>query len=506
MPSPVPRRLLRRGLVAAAVVLVVAGGATAFILLHAPGNVSHPNLQFTQPTTTSAPPPRPHKRRHVVDNFLWPWYGYDAGRTRFFAAPAKLAPPLHVGWRFGDGALLEFPPVISGHRLFVLDDNGVARALNTVNGHVIWHRAVGTLAASSPAIARRAGVVLMPVLSAHGHSPGGGSIVALSIKTGRFAWSRPIAAGSESSPIVSGHTVYFGDQGGTLRAMDVRTGHQYWTYHSSAAIKGGPALVGGVLYFGDYAGRAYAVRARDGHQIWAVGTDGAHFGFGSGQFYSTPAVAFGRVYMGNTDGRVYSFGARNGALAWATGTGAYVYASPAVADLPGLGPTVYIGSYDGNMYAFNAQSGAVRWRHPSGGKISGAATVLGKVVYYSDLGTKTTIGVDAVTGRTVFRFPDGAFTPVIADQSAIYLDGYGQIYQLLPGRSPAAKATGRNHRANAAKRRANARKNRARQRHGRRGRAASTRRRRAHAARHRHVPRAAGKAPRHRKNAARKRK
>jgi outer membrane protein assembly factor BamB len=491
MPSPVPRRLLRRGLVAAAVVLVMAGGATAFILLHAPGNVSHPNLEFTQPATTSAPAPRPRKRRHAVDRFLWPWYGYDAGRTRFFAAPAKLAPPLHVGWRFGDGALLEFPPVISGHRLYVLDDNGVARAVNTVNGHVIWHRSVGTLAASSPAIARRAGVVLMPVLSVHGRSPGGGSFVALSMKTGRVAWSRPIAAGSESSPIVSGHTVYFGDQGGTLRAMDVRTGHQYWTYHSSGAIKGGPALVGGVLYFGDYAGRAYAVRARDGHQVWAVGTDGAHFGFGSGQFYSTPAVAFGRVYMGNTDGRVYSFGARNGALAWATGTGAYVYASPAVADVPGLGPTVYIGSYDGNLYAFNAQSGAVRWRHPAGGKISGAATVLGKVVYYSDLGSKTTSGLDAVTGRTVFQFPDGAFTPVIADQNAIYLDGYGRIYQLLPGRRPAARTK--------------ARKIGAKQHHGRRHRrAASAHRRRARTVKRHH--RAVRKARRHRKNAARKRK
>ncbi len=105
------------------------------------------------------------------------------------------------------------------------------------------------------------------------------------------------------------------------------------------AIKGGPALVGGVLYFGDYSGHAYAVRAVNGHQVWAVGTDGAHFGFGSGQFYATPAVAFGRVYMGNTDGRVYSFGARTGALAWATGTGAYVYASAAVADPKGLGPT-----------------------------------------------------------------------------------------------------------------------------------------------------------------------
>jgi outer membrane protein assembly factor BamB len=140
--------------------------------------------------------------------------------------------------------------------------------------------------------------------------------------------------------------------------------------------------------------------------------------------------------MGNTDGRVYSFGARNGALAWATGTGAYVYASASVAETPGLGPTLYVGSYDGNFYAFNARSGAVRWRHPAGGRISGSSTVIGNVVYFSDLGTKTTTGLNATTGHTVFSFPDGAFTPVIADYHAIYLDGYGVLYQMLPGGPP----------------------------------------------------------------------
>ena len=35
------------------------------------------------------------------------------------------------------------------------------------------------------------------------------------------------------------------------------------------------------------------------------------------------------------------------------------------------------------------------------------------------------------TGRPVFTFPDGAFNPVIADQTAIYLDGYGEMYQML---------------------------------------------------------------------------
>jgi outer membrane protein assembly factor BamB len=436
MPSPVPRRLLRRGLVAGAVLLVALGAVIAFVLLHEPGNVSHPNVEFTRPTVTQPPPPAAKPRRVVADNFQWPWYGFDSGRTRVFAAATKLHPPLRVGWRYNDGGLLEFPPVIYQTTLYLLDDNGWAKAVNTQNGRVRWARPVGTLAAASPAVAAKAGLVLMPVLSTHGHGPGAGQFLAVSIKNGHTVWSHPLPAGSESSPIVHGETVYFGDQSGTLSALNIGNGHLDWTYHAAGAIKGGPAFADGNLYFGDYAGRAYAVRASNGHQVWAVGTDGAHFGFGSGQFYSSPAVAFGRVYMGNTDGRMYSFGARDGALAWATGTGAYIYASPAVADTPGLGPTVYAGSYDGNFYAFNAQSGAIRWSHPAGGKISGSATIVDGVVYYSDLGSKTTVGLNSQTGRQVFSFPDGAFNPVIADYGAIYLDGYQTVYELLPVTNP----------------------------------------------------------------------
>jgi outer membrane protein assembly factor BamB len=138
---------------------------------------------------------------------------------------------------------------------------------------------------------------------------------------------------------------------------------------------------------------------------------------------------------------VYSFAAKTGQLAWATGTGAYVYASPAVADVPGLGPTVYEGSYDGGFYAFDARSGAVRWRHPAGGKISGSATVVGHIVYFSDLGAKNTQGLDARTGHRVFFFGDGAFNPVVADYSTVYLTGYTKLYQMIPRRAAALSAS-----------------------------------------------------------------
>lgn len=435
MPSP-GLRLRRRGLVAVAVLLLALGGTVAFVLLHAPGNVSHPNVEFTATSTTTTRATST-ARPVVVNNFEWPRYGFDTGRTRVLPNSA-LAPPFHVGWRYDDGALLEFPPVIYRNTLFFIDDNGWAHAVDKLNGRQLWQQHLGTLAAASPALGIPQQLVFIPVLSTHGTSPGDGRFVALSMATGRVVWSLSLPAGSESSPLAWGSTVYFGDQGGTLYSVNARDGHVNWTYHASGAIKGGPALAGGVLYFGDYAGRVYAVSAANGQQVWAVSTNGTQFGFGSGQFYSTPAVAFGRVYMGNTDGRVYSFAQHSGQLAWATATGAYVYASAAAQNIPGLGPTVYLGSYDGNFYAFDARSGAIRWEHNAGGKVSGSATIVGDVVYYSDLGLRTSAGLNVRTGKQVFSFPDGAFNPVVADDRAVYLIGYEAIYELLPSSPPAS--------------------------------------------------------------------
>src|SRR5438270_5737986 len=100
MPSLWSRRWLRWGLVAVAVLLLALVVAVAVLLLHSPGNVSHPNVEFTRPAT-AAPTAAPKAL------FEWPRYGYDAARTRDFQSGRKLDPPFRVGWKFDDFALLE---------------------------------------------------------------------------------------------------------------------------------------------------------------------------------------------------------------------------------------------------------------------------------------------------------------------------------------------------------------------------------------------------------------
>ena len=222
---------------------------------------------------------------------------------------------------------------------------------------------------------------------------------------------------------MNGNLLIFGSEDGTVYALNKANGKTVWTYSASGAVKAAIALSGGRLYFGDYGGSVQAISARTGKRIWQSSQ--------SGTFYSTAAVAWGRVFLGSTDGRMYSF-TTTGDLAWARQTGNYVYASPAAADVPGLGPTVYAGSYDGTFYAWNAKNGNSRWTWDAGGKISGGSVVIGNLVWFSDLGNKRVIALDSKTGRFVFKIGTGAFNPAVTDGQTMYLVGYGDLFAFKP--------------------------------------------------------------------------
>lgn len=419
----------------AAIVVLVAAG-TVFALTR-DGDVSNPDVSFQdEPTSTPVPDTAPpttkkgkkHKKTDPLRNFVWPTYGYTPDRRRYLDVSWRIRPPFKRRWFYNGHALLEFPPVMAKGKLFLLKDDGTAVALNKATGRIVWQRRVGTLAAASPGYG--GGRVFVPVLNRARRKLG--AIDALRGRDGKLEWSKPIPSRTESSPLFADNKVYVGSENGTVYALGAKDGHVIWTFHASGAVKGGVALSQGRLYFGDYSGRVYAIRQTNGSKVWSTGTSGSLFGLRSGQFYSSPAVAFGRVYIGNTDGHMYSFGADKGKLAWTKGTGSYVYASPAVAKLPGGRPTVYFGSYDGTFYAVDARSGSVRWKHPDGGKISGSPTVIGNIVYFSNLGRHDTTGLNARSGRQVFHFRAGAFNPVISDGRDIFLTGNSSVTSLRP--------------------------------------------------------------------------
>lgn len=406
----------------AALAAVIVGGTIGGYLYERQrtGNVYHPHARFL-----AQPAPRLAARGSAGSS--WPLYGYDKAHTRFFPAPESLRPPFKRLWVHDSGSLLEFPPVIYGELIFQLADDGVLTALHRRTGQVAWERRLGQLSASSPAVTSN--TVYVTILET-GRQPDPGGVFALDSANGAIRWWRALPAPSESSPLIDHGRVFFGSQSGLVYALDDRTGATVWTYQAAGAVKASPTLSGGALYFGDYSGHLQAISELTGRPLWVSTSEGALFG--SGTFYSTAAVIYGRVFLGNTDGRVYAYDAATGKLDWAVQTGDYVYSSPAVATAPGLGPTVYIGSYSGTFYALSARTGQVSWSFDAEGRISGSPTVIGRIVYFSDLGLHRTYGLDITTGKVLYEAHTGAFDPATSDGAHLYITGVTGLYALAP--------------------------------------------------------------------------
>jgi outer membrane protein assembly factor BamB len=425
-----PRELWRShrrfaiGLIGAGV-LFVAAVVVAYEELKRPPDVhNQAAIRHFEPERAKPVPKPVHGKPRRVN---WPIFGLNPARTRYL--PAKgIRPPFRLVWHYTERPLLEFPPVYADGRLYAVNNSGNAFALDAETGKVLWETRVGHLNASSPAYykGRLYIVNLIP-----------GHIVKMDAATGKVLWNHPLPNRAESSPLVLGSSVYFGCENGYLYSLSTANGNIRWKTQLGGPVKAAPAFRDGVLYVGDYGGDMNAVRAADGKLLWQTGSLGT--GVSGGEFYSTPAVAFGRVYAGNNDGRVYSFDQQDGTLAWTHSTGGYVYSGPTVASTENTPPTVYIGSFDGNIYALNAKNGETRWSHSAGGEVVGSLSAVGNIVYVAEFTNGTTNGYDMKTGKRVFHYKTGTYTPVISDGRWIYLVGYSSINALEPVHPRAVK-------------------------------------------------------------------
>ena len=421
-----------RVLLAAGVVAVAGVAVAGYLVYHQrqPHDVVGSATVEFDPNLEPGARPRPQP---VARRLPWPTYGVDAERTHV-GAGVRLRPPFRRLWKaFSDWSFIEFPPVVGYGRVYLGTNHGRVLALDARTGRVAWRRELRRCIAASPALGGRVVYVALmaPAPCEHADRRAAGLLVALDALTGKLLWS--FRAGViESSPLLVRGLVYFGSWDHRVYAVDVRTHRARWVFRTGDEVKGGVALAGRTVVAGSYDGHVYALDARSGRLRWSAGAERGLTG--RGRFYATPAVAYGRVYVGATDGVVYAFGARTGRLLWARRTGSYVYAAAAV-----WRGGVFVGSYDHRFYRLDAASGAVRWSFDAGHPIAGASTVLDGLVYFSTCGScasdaraRRTFALDARTGRLVWTFPDGEFSPLVADSKRAYLTGLVNVYALAP--------------------------------------------------------------------------
>jgi outer membrane protein assembly factor BamB len=409
---------LRLAILAAALLV----GAAAAALLLGRGHGQRPHLA---PAKTA--PSRRHVTRPSHPSFSWPAYGFDPARTH--SAPLRLRPPFRTLWKvYADSSFIEFPPVLASGRLFFGTNHGLVLAVDAAAGRIAWHRQFAGCIAASPAIGD--GVLYIGFMNpppCSGSAPS--FLAALDARNGRTLW-RFRAGPVETSPLFVGGRVYFGSWDHRVYALEGHTGRLEWSFSTGDRVKGGVALAGRTVYAGSYDGYLYALDARNGRLRWKAG------GGGLGGLYATPSVAHGRVFVSSTNGRVYAF-SLDGSELWTVRTRSYVYSPAALS-----GATAYVGSYDHRLYALSQSTGRTRWTFDAGAPISGAPTVIDGLVYFSTCGScssyesnaraRRTFALDAATGRLVWRFPDGEYSPVIGDPERLYLTGLTSLYGLAP--------------------------------------------------------------------------
>jgi outer membrane protein assembly factor BamB len=437
--------LRTRLLIPLAFVAAAVPGIAAGCWLHDEATLDYqrgsPTIEFV--TTLKAPEQK--RPRRVVLRLPWPTYGLKVQRTHT-STDFKLRPPFRHRWTFKAGHVLEFPPSVAYGRLYLAQQRGRFFAVHHRTGKKVWERRFNHCSAASPTVAYRvvyhAWMQPLPCNRYPRSQPG--MITAMAARTGKIVW-RFRAGAFETSPLVIGRTLYAGSWDHKLYAINIYTGKPRWTFTADHEINSSPTYANGKVYFGTDGGSVYAVNARTGRQVWRT-------------------IAYGRVFIGNTDGTLYAFGASSGRLLWAQRAGTYIYTAAAV-----WRRRVYVGTYDGFFIAFNAATGDRLWRFEASSAIHGAPSVVNGIVYFAACprcgsvasrfakqGDRGTYGLNARTGKLVWRWPDGVFSPVVASSGHLYVTGRSRVFSFAPKtRKPARKQRAKTQRRSRSKARSN---------------------------------------------------
>jgi outer membrane protein assembly factor BamB len=220
-------------------------------------------------------------------------------------------------------------------QIFVIDRNGIERALDAQTGAQRWIIQLPNQYMFSSPPSARAGIVYT------GGAGSGGTIYAVRESDGALLWTVPVANGDHSSPAVDAAGVYVGYPCQTYD-LDPQTGQVLWHRNTGCSGGGGrtPALYNGRVYDRE---NGVVLDAATGALLGSIGASVA------------PAFAGNRGFY-RTGGTLQAIDLATSAVLWSfAGDGALTSAPIVVND------TVYIGSGGSRLYGLDAATGAVRY-------------------------------------------------------------------------------------------------------------------------------------------------
>ncbi|PJJ09605.1 outer membrane protein assembly factor BamB [Flavobacterium sp. 1] len=255
-----------------------------------------------------------------------------------------------------------------------------------------------------------------------------------------------------SSPIVHDGIVYIGSEDGNLYAIHEKTGKIFWKFKTGGAVHSSPAIFNNMVYIGSFDGYYYAIDSKNGHLKWKFKTGGEKW-FGEISFLglkpvdqymddlwdfflSSPVINPDKqnpsVFFGSSDGNVYALNANTGELKWKFETKGSIHCSPVL-----YKNTLYIGSWDANLYALDIETGKEHWKFETGTKIGfkgieSTVAIANDMVYFGAR-DPFLFALNAVTGKLVWKYDvahSWIISSAVVDNGVVYV-GTSDTFALL---------------------------------------------------------------------------
>ncbi|MBI4005632.1 MAG: outer membrane protein assembly factor BamB, partial [Gammaproteobacteria bacterium] len=213
-----------------------------------------------------------------------------------------------------DEQYLKLVPVYVQEKIFVADNEGEIKAVNSLNGNIIWDQDTETRITGGPG----AGDSLVMIGTSEGE------ILAISGDTGETLWRSRVSSEVLAAPQVAENIVVARTIDGKIYGLDAAEGKRLWTYDQSVpalTLRGtsAPVIAGKLVISGFDEGRLTAIELHTGKLVWET-----RIALGSGRselermvdIDADPLVIDDVIYVATFQGRIAAVTLDGGRILW----------------------------------------------------------------------------------------------------------------------------------------------------------------------------------------------
>ena len=203
-------------------------------------------------------------------------------------------------WQVIEKGAVSGSPALADDTLYYGDEAGNVLARGT-DGKPVWNRQVRGRVIAAPCVT--GDLLLLPVMSPTALSPPKiPCLIAYDRSDGKVLWSYVKESSVLQTPVADDQFVYCATVTGYLSetvlfAFRLSDGKEAWKRKLGGVADSSPILVGPYLLFGNHDRKFYVVDKRNGQVAHAVDI--------GAKMFSSPAFSNGRVYIGAQDGQLH---------------------------------------------------------------------------------------------------------------------------------------------------------------------------------------------------------